>query len=125
MPKVVELLRTAGSWRTGEQIGRLLVLHAGFLSVETLRDALTAWYDNDQCRDAAESPALAVQLVHATAHLGATRGPLFNDFVSKCEASAGVGEYYSYPDLKTTLSDFGFLPPLPRCRDDRSPRPGE
>lgn len=112
VPKVIELLRTAGSWRTGEQIGRLLVQHAAFLSVETLKDALTAWYDNTECREAWHMPDLAVQLLHATAHLGAARGPLFADFVTKCEESAGMGEYYSYPDVKTTLSNIGLLPPL-------------
>jgi hypothetical protein len=55
-------------------------------------------------------PGLAVQLVHATTHLGAVRGPLFTDFVTKCETAAGVGEYYSYPDLKTALHSLGLLP---------------
>ncbi|MGW4528890.1 hypothetical protein [Amycolatopsis sp. NPDC004378] len=112
VPKVIEMLRMAGSWRTGEQVGRLLVQHAGFLSLDALGAALTAWFDNSQCRDAAEMPGLAVQLVHATAHLGAARGPLFADFVAKCEAAAGTGEYYSYPDLKSALHSLGLLPPL-------------
>ncbi len=111
VPKVIELLGTAGGFRSGEEVGRLLVLHAAFLSVESLREALTAWYDNDQCRSASDMPGLAVQLVHATAHLGTARGPLFTDFVTKCEVSAGVGEYYSYPDVKTTLSNLGLLAP--------------
>lgn len=74
--------------------------YAAFLSVETLNDALIEWYDNDQCREAAATPGLAVQLVYATAHLGAARGPLFADFVAKCGASAGEGVYYSYPEFK-------------------------
>lgn len=110
--KVIEMLRTAGSWRAGEQVGRLLVQHAEFLSLDTLKEALTAWYNNSECRDASEMPVLAVQLVHATAHLGTARGPLFTDFVTKCEATAGTGEYYSYPDLKSTLHNLGLLPPV-------------
>lgn len=81
--------------------------HAGYLSIDTLTEALTAWYDNSQCREASEMPSLAVQLVHATAHLGAARGPLVVDFVTKCEVAAGVGEYYNYRDLKATLQSLG------------------
>ncbi|MEU3626783.1 hypothetical protein BS329_41590 [Amycolatopsis coloradensis] len=112
VPKVIDMLRTAGSWRTGERIGRLLVQHAGFLSLAMLAEALTAWYDNNQCRGAGDMPGLAAQLVHATAHLGAARGPVFTDFVTKCETDAGVGEYYSYPDLKLTLHNLDLLPPM-------------
>lgn len=86
--------------------------HAGFLSLDTLAESLTAWYDNNQCREAEDMPGLAVQLVHATAYLGAARGPVFTDFVTKCENDAGVGEYYSYPDLKSTLHNLGLLPPM-------------
>jgi hypothetical protein len=111
VPEVIELLRTAGSWRSGEEVGRLLVSHAEFLTVGTLGDALTAWFDNGQCREAAAMPGLAVQLVHATSHLGAARGPLFADFVARCETSAGAGEYYAYPDLKAALGNLGLLPP--------------
>ncbi|GAB3161959.1 hypothetical protein GCM10027258_80010 [Amycolatopsis stemonae] len=111
LPKVIEMLRTAGSWRTGEQVGRLLVQHAAFLSLDTLGEALTVWCGNNQCRDAAEMPGLAVQLLHATAHLGVARGPLFSDFVAKCEFAAGEGEYYSYPDLKSALRNLGLLAP--------------
>ncbi len=110
MPKVIGFLQTAGSWRTGEQVGRLLVQHAAFLSVETLQTALTAWYDNNQCRLAADMPELAVQLFHATAHLGAARGPGFTDFVTNCTTSEGDGEFYSYPALHTTLQNAGFQP---------------
>lgn len=95
------------NWGTGGQIGRLLVQHAAFLSLETLKDALIEWYDNDQCRLASAMPGLAVQLVLATAHLGVARGPLFADFAAKCEASAGEGDYYSYPEVKATLDKVG------------------
>ncbi|MFI9536791.1 hypothetical protein ACIG56_26515 [Nocardia fusca] len=110
VPKIIDLLRTAGSFRTGEQIGALLVQHARFLSIDTLSQALTTWFDNGQCRNATEMPGRAVELLHATAHLGAARGPLFAEFTSKCETEAGAGEYYSYPALKAALQTLGFLP---------------
>ncbi|WP_231949543.1 hypothetical protein [Alloactinosynnema sp. L-07] len=110
VPRVIELLRAAWGWRTGEQIGRLLVQHASFLSVETLGQALTTWYGNDQCREAAAMPGMAVELAHATSHLGAARGPLLLDFVTKCEAKAGPGTHYSYTELKTALSTLGLHP---------------
>lgn len=91
--------------------GLLLVQHAGFLSLDTLADALAAWFGNDECRKSSAMPGLAVQLVHATAHLGTARGALFADFVAKNEDVTGPGEYYSYPDLKTVLRTLGFLPP--------------
>lgn len=109
--KVIEFLRSAPNWEAGGQIGRLLVQHATFLSLETLKDALIEWYDNDQCRLGSAMPGLAVQLVHATAHLGVARGPLFADFAAKCEASAGSGDYYSYPELKVTFDKIGLNSP--------------
>jgi hypothetical protein len=108
VPKVIEFLQTAGSWRTGEQVGRLLVQHAALLSVETLQAALTAWYHNDQCRLASGMPELAVQLFHATANLGAARGPVFKDFLTRCKTSEGEGEFYSYPALDASLKTAGF-----------------
>jgi hypothetical protein len=46
------------------------VLHAAFLSVETLRDTLTAWYGNDRCQAGLGMP------VHAAADFGAVCGRL-------------------------------------------------
>lgn len=103
VPAVVAALQTAGSWRTGEAVGRLLVQHAEFLTVETLHEGLCSWHDNNQCRQAAEMPGLAVQLFHATAHLGDARFGPFGDFAAKCEATEGRAEYYSYPELHETL----------------------
>lgn len=111
VPKVIEFLKAAGSWRTGEQIGQLLVQHAPFLSVETLEAALTEWYENDQCRVASAMPDLAVQLFHGTAGLGPARAPAFINFIRKCKESEGEGEFYSYPALGATLQRAGFLNP--------------
>ncbi|XVS67855.1 hypothetical protein ACQPYE_17965 [Actinosynnema sp. CA-299493] len=110
VPYVIEFLRNTRSFRGGEEIGRLLVRHAAFLSVQTLTEALTEWYDNDQCHKASDMPELAVQLFHATAHLGAARGPAFADFVTRSRESAGPDDYYSYPDLQATLHTTGLLP---------------
>lgn len=111
VPSVIGFLQTAGSWSAGGQAGRLLVQHASFLLVETLQDALTAWHDNGECRLASDMPALAVQLFHATAHLGSARGSVFTDFVVKCKASEGDNGFYSYPALQTALQTAGFLRP--------------
>ena len=37
--------------------------HAAFLSLETLKDALIEWYDNDQCRLASALPGLVVRML--------------------------------------------------------------
>ncbi|WIV60727.1 hypothetical protein [Amycolatopsis nalaikhensis] len=111
VPTVIEMLRTAGSFRSGEAVGRLLVQHAAFLTLSTLGEALGAWFANGQCRDAGDMPGLAVQLVHATAHLGAARGPLFSEFVAKCEAVPGEIEQYNYPELKSALYTLELVPP--------------
>ncbi|WP_284741663.1 hypothetical protein [Amycolatopsis sp. RTGN1] len=110
VPKIIEFLRAAGSWRTGEQVGRLVVQHASCLTPETLQQVLTSWFDNSECRLAAAMPELAVQLFHTTAYLGSVRGGAFVDFVTKCRASEGEGDFYSYPALETTLRTAGFMP---------------
>ncbi|MFD2415406.1 hypothetical protein [Amycolatopsis pigmentata] len=108
VPSVVTFLQGAGSWRMGDQVGQVVVQHAPFLTLDTLKAVLTAWYDNEECRRAVTMPSQAVQLFHDTAHLGTARGPAFADFAAKCEASEGEGEYYSYPGLHTALRDAGF-----------------
>lgn len=103
VPAVIVALQTAGSWRTGEAVGRLLVQHAEYLTVETPQEALCSWHDNNECRQAVEMPGLAVQLFHATAHLGDARFGPFGDFAAKCESTEGRAEYYSYPGLHEVL----------------------
>jgi hypothetical protein len=107
VPAVIQLMQEAGSWRFGEQAGRLLVQHAPFLTVETLRTVLGAWCDNNECRQAAEMPTLAVHLFHGTSHLGPTRAPVFGEFLTNVRAIEGTDDYYSYPALAQALADAG------------------
>lgn len=74
---VIEYLETAGSWRKGEHAGQLLVQHAPHLSASDLSTALGNWAENHECRTAAQMPDRAVELLHATAHLGAARAQIF------------------------------------------------
>ncbi|KFZ80850.1 hypothetical protein ED92_11050 [Amycolatopsis sp. MJM2582] len=110
VPHVIQHLRSAFSWRNGEEVGHILLQHALFLSSETLKEALDAWYDNDQCRNAKAMPGLAVQLLQATSHLGIGRGPLFAEFASKCEAAAQKSGSYRYPELIRVLHAIGLAP---------------
>ncbi len=109
VPTVLQILREAGSYRSGEQAGRLLVQQAPFLTVETLRSALAAWCDNEQCRQAADMPALAVSLFHGTAHLGQVRSMVFGEFLTNVRTLEGEGEYYSYPSLETAMRNAGYV----------------
>lgn len=103
VPTAVTALRTAASWRTGEAVGRVLVQHAKFLDLDALREALSIWHDNSECRQASEMPSLAVQLFQATTHLGKARVGPFAEFAAKCLATEGHDDYYSYPDLREAL----------------------
>jgi hypothetical protein len=67
------------------------------------------WCDNDQCRKAAEMPALAVSLFHGTAHLGPSRSTAFSGFLIKVRALEGDDEYYSYPALEAAMRNAGYL----------------
>ncbi|AIG80468.1 Hypothetical protein AJAP_38410 [Amycolatopsis japonica] len=111
VPTITELLASIRGFRFAEQIGRLAVQHAQFLESETLRSVLAAWFDNYQCRRASDMPHLAVQLFHATAHLGPARGNDFVEFLAKCKRDAETDNdhYYSYPALETTLRTAGVI----------------
>jgi hypothetical protein len=98
----------ARTFRSGEQVGRALVQHAPFLATDTLRTALSAWCDNDQCGRAAEMTTLGVDLFHGTMHLGATRGSVFGEFLTNVEAIEGSDDYYSYPALAPALIAAGY-----------------
>jgi len=112
VPAVIQLIQDAGSWRSGEQAGRVLVQHAPFLTIESLRTVLGAWCANDQCRRASEMTTFAVYLFHGTAHLGPTRAPVFGEFLTNVRAIEGTDDYYSYPALEQALSDAGYSPSL-------------
>ncbi|WP_111167315.1 hypothetical protein [Spongiactinospora gelatinilytica] len=110
VPAVSQLIQEAGSWRSGEQAGRLLVQHAPFLTTEVLREVLGAWCDSSQCRTAADMPGLAVLLFQGTSHLGPARAPVFGEFLANVRAIEGEGEYYSYPALEEALNRDGYSP---------------
>ncbi|MGV0585459.1 hypothetical protein ABQE45_17100 [Mycobacteroides chelonae] len=99
---VIELLRSARTWRFGEQVGQLLVEHAGFLRHEDLRRALESWSANDQCWRASLMPEVAVQLFKDTDHLGSARVVLFEEFLSRVRAATD-DDYYTYPALAEEL----------------------
>ncbi|MDG4816519.1 hypothetical protein O7628_13530 [Micromonospora sp. WMMD956] len=113
VPTVVALLKEAGSYRTGERAGRILVQHAPFLSVEALRAALEEWYGNGECLHATEMPEFAVQLSHGTTHLGPVGAGAFVEFLSKVQSREEPDSYYSYPGLDRALRAAGHLPPQP------------
>jgi hypothetical protein len=108
---VIQLIQEAPSSRSGEQAGRVLVQHAPFLIIETLRTVLDAWCSNDECRRAAEMTTLAVDLFHGTAHLGPTGVPVFAEFLANVREIEGTGDYYSYLALEQALSGAGYGTP--------------
>ena len=104
VPHIINLLASAMNWRFGEQVGRLLVLHAQMLTSDQLADALRNWAHNVDCRSASEMPATAVEVLHRTAHLGPSRLDLFRSFLGDVRLySAGQDDYYTYPALKEAL----------------------
>lgn len=109
VPAVLQFIKEAASWRTGEQAGGLLVQHAPFLTVDILRKVLSDWCDNSECRQAAKMPELAVHLFHGTAHLGQARAAVFVEFLTGIRALAGESEYYSYPALEIALRTAGYM----------------
>jgi hypothetical protein len=114
VPAVIDFLRRAGSYRLGEEAGQLLVQHAPFLTVETLKTALTAWASNSQCREAAQMPDLAVDLFRSTAYLGADQAAAFVTFLGEVQALAKSGDgYYRYPALEVALAAAGHLQVTP------------
>ncbi|WP_231983215.1 hypothetical protein [Nocardia sp. 852002-20019_SCH5090214] len=111
VPAIVEFLRKAWNFRTGEQVGQILLQHAAFLSLDELRAALTAWTDNDQCRMASQMPELAASLYRATTHLGVAQPAVFIAFLAKVQSLSAEGDtYYRYPALETALRAAGHDP---------------
>ncbi|SMC72117.1 hypothetical protein [Lentzea albidocapillata] len=110
VPVVLKFLAEAGSWRTGEQAGQLLVQHSFFLRIEDLQTALTAWANNYECRTAAQMPDLAVALFRNTASLGAEQPAAFVSFLARVQSLAEVGDsYYRYPSLEAALRAEGHI----------------
>jgi hypothetical protein len=102
---VIDFMKNAYSFRTGEQVGLLAVLHAPYFNTEALEALLAEWAANIQCREAKMMPELAVSLFRSTAHLGHSRIETFRGFL---ETVRGVDPdpdpYYTYLDLGAALS---------------------
>lgn len=110
VPVVIQYVKDAGSWRTGEQAGQLLVQHSFCLEIQDLRAALTSWADNFECRTAAQMPDLAVALFRNTAHLGPGQPVAFVSFLSKVQSMAEDDDsYYRYPALEAVLRASGYI----------------
>ncbi len=103
VPQIIKDLRTAHSWRVGEQIGQVLLRHAEWLSLEELREALDAWASNYQCRAAFGMPQIAVELLEATTRLGASRLAVFGDFVDAVRAEENADGSSLYSELEAVL----------------------
>ncbi|MER5432887.1 hypothetical protein [Streptomyces sp. NPDC002588] len=110
VPAVLQFIEEAGSWRTGEQAGQLLVQHGAFLSIKDLGAALTTWADNHECRTAAQMPDLAVALFRNTAHLGLAQPAEFVSFLSRVQSMAEERDsFYRYPALEAVLRAGGHI----------------
>lgn len=104
VPAVLGFLETAGSWRTGEMVGRLLVQHSRYLTLDDLKAALSTWAVNSQCRTASLMPQIALELLQTTAHLGPARVQLFEDFIAAVRAVEGADSLYRYSELDTAIA---------------------
>ena len=78
--------------------------HAGFLNLGTLKDALTWWANNSQCRTASDMPDLAVTLFQDTVHLGVARAAVFQEFLDLVLTYEQPGSFYTYPVLAGVLA---------------------
>lgn len=110
VPAILGFIEDAGSWRVGEQSGQLLLQHSEFLSVEQLRSALTAWANNEECRNASQMPDVAERLFHETTHLGTEQAAAFVDFLTNVQSLSAAGDsYYRYPALEGALRAAGHI----------------
>lgn len=112
VPAIVTLLEESGSWRNSEQIGDTLLTHASHLTVQTLREVLEAWQNNDQCAGANRMARTARHLFDLTEHLGTARFPVFARFQQAIAANAqrnGAGEWYYYRGLEEALLSVGAI----------------
>ncbi len=80
---VIDLVKSAPSYRAAEDIGQRVVLpHGQYLTAPDLSRLLTAWADNRQCREAGKMPGIAVDLVTETRHLGDARREAWGSFLT-------------------------------------------
>jgi hypothetical protein len=70
---------------------------------------LEAWWSNYDCRTAVRMPGFAVELFTATAHLGAARYPIWQQFLQEVSQRAEPGDppTYRYDGIEQALSQAG------------------
>jgi hypothetical protein len=116
LPVAVESMRNVGSWRSAERFCELVILpHGPLMPLETLSEVLEGWWSNYDCRTAARMPDMAVELFAATAHLGAARHPIWQQFVREVRARAEASDlpYYSYDGVEQAIIQDGGAPATP------------
>jgi hypothetical protein len=104
VPFMIKLVKDAGNWQTGSEVGEIVLRHARYLTEESLSELLAEWADNIDCRKANRMPSLAVALYYSTVHLGPSRKAIFADFLERVRAIEGQAGFYSYPDLETAIA---------------------
>lgn len=102
---VLGFLKSAYSFRDGEIVGRLLIQHSPYLTLDTLKEALTNWVENDECLKAIKMPSIALELLNTTEHLGNERVPIFKTFVAAAQAAEEDADSpYRYVELGNALA---------------------
>ncbi|GAA2679599.1 MULTISPECIES: hypothetical protein [Actinosynnema] len=110
VPVVLATLQKATSGFVGGKAGKALAEHAQFLDLDTLRRALQAWGGNYECLNGRYMRVTAVQLFHATEHLGRERIEVFGEFLTALSLHSDESDYTA---LAETLQTNEYTPPAP------------
>jgi hypothetical protein len=101
---VIDAVSEAPNWATGTNIAtRLLVQHAQFFTSPQLKELLTAWISNVDCRRANGMPEAAARMAAITTLNSAENHEHWLEFLKQARAHAPEGGYYSYDRLALEL----------------------
>ncbi|MEE1845357.1 hypothetical protein ACIODX_14800 [Streptomyces sp. NPDC088190] len=104
VPFLVELLAEAAGFRYAEAVAQKAVLPcAHFLTQDELRQILTAWAENDQCRQAGGMFQAAVDLYFSTAHLRVGDSEVWEEFLNAVRSHDESDENYRYAALEAAI----------------------
>lgn len=101
---LAKILEEVRGYRGAESVTAQAVLPcAPFLTVDQLRDVLSAWAENDQCRRAGGMLGYAIALYSATPHLLPAGREVWINFLSRVRELEPEPSYYRYDDVSALL----------------------
>lgn len=106
VPSVLDIVRSVGSWRSGERAIQLAIRVSSGMTLDDIRTVADEFVKNDQIHLAGEVPQLLEQLVRRTIHVPGARDvwrEALDTYAASRDPDPDGEDWYSYSEAREAL----------------------